>query len=75
MTDKKDKERSKAYEDWKRDRDLEERRKANREKYPEFAKFFDEIQKVFPGAYVTKITPRTPTTHGSTEADEKDDQQ
>lgn len=38
----------------------EEIAKRNRERYPEFAKFIDEVRKVFPDAKVVSIRPLTP---------------
>ena len=65
--------------------DQEERRRRNREKYPEIAAFVDEVRKVFPDARVVSITPYTPeeiearrrslASHGSDEPDETNDQQ
>lgn len=48
-------------------------REENRRKYPELAKFVDEVRKYFPDAKVIKITPRSQpqaasqsqATHGS----------
>lgn len=54
----------------------ERQREENRRKYPEFAAFFDEVQKHFPGAKVISITPhQSPATHLSDVEDVQDDPQ
>jgi len=78
-----------AYEDWKRRRDerdkeaedklnqnrnLSPEARRNREKYPEIAKFVDELRTVFPEAKVVKITPLPQANHGSVEQVSTDDQ-
>lgn len=56
----------------------EEIAKRNRERYPEFAKFIDEVRKVFPDAKVVSIRPLTPEekanrVQASRESPESDD--
>jgi len=54
----------------------ERQRAENRRKYPEFAAFFDEVQKHFPGAKVVRIIQNpTPATHLSDVEDAQDDPQ
>lgn len=60
------------------DPETERRREENRRKFPEFAAFYDEVRRHFPGAYVTSITMRedpSPASHGSDVLDAQDDQQ
>ena len=57
---------------------VERRRAENRRKFPEFAAFYDEVRKHFPGAYVTSIRMKTdlsPASHVSDVVDAQDDQQ
>lgn len=46
----------------------EEMRKRNREKYPEFAAFYDEVVKHFPGARIISIREFTPEEKAEREA-------
>jgi len=60
------------------DPEVERKREENRRKFPEFAAFYDEVRKHFPGAYVTSITMKgdqSPTNPLSDVADAQDDQQ
>jgi len=60
------------------DPEIERQREENRRKFPEFAAFFDEVKRHFPGAYVTSITLKeapSPTSHVSDVLDAQDDQQ
>ena len=60
------------------DPEIERKREENRRKFPEFAAFYDEVRKHFPGAYVTSITMKrdqSPANHVSDVADAQDDQQ
>lgn len=63
----------------------EEKRRRNREKYPEIAEFVDAVREYFPDAKVVSITPYTPeeiearrrslATRAPNVTDETDDQQ
>ena len=60
------------------DPEVERKREENRRKFPEFAAFYDEVRRHFPGAYVTSITMKedpSPASHGSDVLDAQDDQQ
>lgn len=60
------------------DPETERRREENRRKFPEFAAFYDEVRKHFPGAYVTSIRMKkdlSPASHVSDVLDAQDDQQ
>lgn len=60
------------------DIEIEQKRAENRRKFPEFAAFYDEVRKHFPGAYVTSITMKgdqSPASPVSDVADAQDDQQ
>ena len=60
------------------DPETERKREENRRKFPEFAAFYDEVRKHFPGAYVTSIRMKkdlSPASHVSDVLDAQDGQQ